>query len=1023
MIRMKYLRHMLGFSNYKRRLNISGGGTYRLLKDCASPSNMKKKKIDRIESQPKSKSMSKSPSSSHRITQSKSQRLLGACKDEEKNISKGKEKLKDEVLSMKQLMTSSFDLIFKALHINEGSKSTEYHSGHNVGLQNDNTHAGNPIGVNLYDNVRRNCIDVEARNKLSANLVDDVEKENVDVGDRIDTDAGDRPITGDKWSTFPNFDFLKFTPSGNKIREEENVQYMKDLVENSQEIDWSVIPDSEISKYTQPDKIGEHSVIKKAIGKIDTNIGSTSVALVATRVLVDVGSVRKNVDDTSIGDKSIVILDDTPVVPRRIRKPAAICELLYVSKFDSGCSNVKGQPTKCIDKGHSRKHIFSIKHPFTISITESFLDMKLLSSFNKFVDKSLQLNSNPVYSKSIYNLANAFDFGVVTIKIKERFYTLGYAGVPLTDSHIDVFFHYFRKKSKYTLLDSVSSFTTTDCWFNCLIQSLYSKFLGTKEVMEFQMLTRLIFGWDCGVFVAAFPEYMIEGVKIPASLDDIDSIRSRYGANNAEKPVEILHDVSLNFKYSTLEKATGSFNEANKLGKGGFGMVYKGVLEDGREIAIKRLFYNNTHRAVDFYNEVNIVSSVEHKNLTRLLGWSCSGPESLLVYEFLPTQSLDCFIFDPIKGKYLNWPRRFEIIIGMEEGLIYLHENTKTQIIYRDIKASNILLDRFHSKIADFGLSRPFQEGKSHISTAISGTFFFTGIPLASLFAEFSDYAKFEVITIDLLEFECVVDHFSKPISNRFGYSATATLAIFKFLKYVPSVKMPPPQPIDPLNEHVSHAEFRAAFQALPQEVIANAQSNTQATVPPLKENNSAAGRVHNFIRMNPPEFYGSKVGEYPQVCLDKVRKITQIMRVTEEESGELAAYRMKDVAYDWMEIFFPLEIREAKIEAFMNLRQGSMTVKEFCLRFNQLSKYAPSMIANSRAIMSKFVTGVSSYVVKECRSTMLNREIDLSRLMIHAQQIEPDKVKERERVRRNKKARSEQQGFSQSRFYGGNRP
>ncbi|KAM3398544.1 hypothetical protein P3S68_002060 [Capsicum galapagoense] len=198
--------------------------------------------------------------------------------------------------------------------------------------------------------------------------------------------------------------------------------------------------------------------------------------------------------------------------------------------------------------------------------------------------------------------------------------------------------------------------------------------------------------------------------------------KKRKGANDAEKLVEILHDISLNFKYSTLEKATGSFNEANKLGKGGFGMVHKGVLEDGREIAIKRLFYNNTHRAVDFYNEVNIVSSVEHKNLTRLLGCSCSGPESLLVYEFLPTQSLDCFIFDPIKGKDLNWPRRFEIIIGMEEGLIYLHENTKTQIIHRDIKASNILLDRFHSKIADFGLSRSFQEGKSHISTAISGT-------------------------------------------------------------------------------------------------------------------------------------------------------------------------------------------------------------------------------------------------------------------------------------------------------------
>ncbi|XP_051144808.1 cysteine-rich receptor-like protein kinase 2 [Andrographis paniculata] len=192
---------------------------------------------------------------------------------------------------------------------------------------------------------------------------------------------------------------------------------------------------------------------------------------------------------------------------------------------------------------------------------------------------------------------------------------------------------------------------------------------------------------------------------------------------DAVKLVKTLNDSSLNFKYSTLENATASFDEANKLGQGGFGTVYKGVLPDGREIAVKRLFFNNKHRAADFYNEVNIISSVEHKNLVRLLGCSCSGPESLLVYEFLPNQSLDRFIFDSSKGKALNWEKRFEIIIGTAEGLVYLHENTKTRIIHRDIKASNILLDsRLRAKIADFGLARSFQEDKSHISTAIAGT-------------------------------------------------------------------------------------------------------------------------------------------------------------------------------------------------------------------------------------------------------------------------------------------------------------
>lgn len=199
--------------------------------------------------------------------------------------------------------------------------------------------------------------------------------------------------------------------------------------------------------------------------------------------------------------------------------------------------------------------------------------------------------------------------------------------------------------------------------------------------------------------------------------------QKRKGSNDAEKLVKTLHDSSLNFKYSTLEKATGSFDEANKLGQGGFGTVYKGVLPDGREIAVKRLFFNNKHRAGDFYNEVNIISSVEHKNLVRLLGCSCSGPESLLVYEFLPNKSLDRFIFDANKGKALNWEKRFEIVIGTAEGLVYLHENSKCRIIHRDIKASNILLDsRLRSKIADFGLARSFQEDKSHISTAIAGT-------------------------------------------------------------------------------------------------------------------------------------------------------------------------------------------------------------------------------------------------------------------------------------------------------------
>ncbi|KAF3676518.1 putative zinc finger CCCH domain-containing protein 19-like isoform X2 [Capsicum annuum] len=153
---------------------------------------------------------------------------------------------------------------------------------------------------------------------------------------------------------------------------------------------------------------------------------------------------------------------------------------------------------------------------------------------------------------------------------------------------------------------------------------------------------------------------------------------------------------------------------------------------------------------------------------------------------------------------------------------------------------------------------------------------------------------------------------------------------------------------------------------ALAQAVIANAQTHVQAAVSPLQEGNSTAARFCDFMRMNPPEFYGSKTGEDPQMYLDKVKKITQIMHVTEEESVELAFYRLKDIAYDWVEIFFPPELRKVKLEEFMNLRQGPMTVKEYCHKFNQLSKYAPGMMADSRTSMTPSSTSAPAFRIRQ---------------------------------------------------------
>ncbi|EEE62217.1 hypothetical protein OsJ_17004 [Oryza sativa Japonica Group] len=180
----------------------------------------------------------------------------------------------------------------------------------------------------------------------------------------------------------------------------------------------------------------------------------------------------------------------------------------------------------------------------------------------------------------------------------------------------------------------------------------------------------------------------------------------------------------LSFKYEELCKATDDFNQINKLGQGGYGSVYKGVLLDGREIAVKRLFFNTREWADQFFNEVRLVSQVQHKNLVKLLGCSIEGPESLLVYEYLCNTSLDHYLFDAFKKTALDWERRFEIILGTAEGLSYLHNASEIRIIHRDIKASNVLLDeRFRPKIADFGLARNFMEDQSHLSTGLAGTF------------------------------------------------------------------------------------------------------------------------------------------------------------------------------------------------------------------------------------------------------------------------------------------------------------
>ncbi|XP_010926022.1 cysteine-rich receptor-like protein kinase 44 isoform X1 [Elaeis guineensis] len=175
----------------------------------------------------------------------------------------------------------------------------------------------------------------------------------------------------------------------------------------------------------------------------------------------------------------------------------------------------------------------------------------------------------------------------------------------------------------------------------------------------------------------------------------------------------------------TLEAATDNFSDNNLLGRGGFGPVYKGVMGNGQEIAVKKLSLESRQGMREFTNEVRLLLKVQHRNLVSLLGCCASAGQKMLVYPYFPNGSLDHLLFDKSKRALLDWSKRFEIIVGVAKGLLYLHEESPVKIIHRDIKASNILLDdQLNPKISDFGMARLFQEDATHVNTfKISGTY------------------------------------------------------------------------------------------------------------------------------------------------------------------------------------------------------------------------------------------------------------------------------------------------------------
>ncbi|KAL4183679.1 hypothetical protein AMTRI_Chr11g156320 [Amborella trichopoda] len=214
------------------------------------------------------------------------------------------------------------------------------------------------------------------------------------------------------------------------------------------------------------------------------------------------------------------------------------------------------------------------------------------------------------------------------------------------------------------------------------------------------------------------------------------------------------------FDIRELKKATGGFSQRTMIGQGGFGIVYKGTLPDGTFVAVKKMVTQGLDlQGDDFSNEVNIISSIRHRNLLPLRGCCIArddeGEEQrFLIYDYMSNGSVDEWVFGTKEGKRLSWAQRRGIVVGVAKGLAYLHNGVRPAIYHRDVKATNILLDtHMNARVADFGLAKQNREGQSHLTTRVAGTHGYLApeYALYGQLTEKSDVYSFGVVLLEIM--------------------------------------------------------------------------------------------------------------------------------------------------------------------------------------------------------------------------------------------------------------------------------
>ncbi|XAR72814.1 Non-specific serine/threonine protein kinase [Bertholletia excelsa] len=221
------------------------------------------------------------------------------------------------------------------------------------------------------------------------------------------------------------------------------------------------------------------------------------------------------------------------------------------------------------------------------------------------------------------------------------------------------------------------------------------------------------------------------------------------------------------YSLSELETATRGFADESVIGEGGYGVVYRGVLQDGSVVAVKDLLNNKGQAEKEFKVEVEAIGKVRHKNLVGLIGYCAEGARRMLVYEYVNNGNLEQWLHGDVGPvSPLTWDIRMKIAIGTAKGLAYLHEGLEPKVVHRDVKSSNILLDRkWTAKVSDFGLAKLLGPEKTYVTTRVMGTFGYVSPEYAStgMLNEGSDVYSFGVLLMELITGRCPVDYSRPP--------------------------------------------------------------------------------------------------------------------------------------------------------------------------------------------------------------------------------------------------------------------